>query len=69
MGKRPERHQRKGKTKEVAISERHQEWYRRFMAGDRLVDIARDAGCTAANVSKAVKRVESIVSAEFFDGS
>lgn len=67
MGKRPDRHQRTGKVKEISISEKHQEWYRRFMAGDRLVDIARDAGCDPSNVSKAVKRVESIASAEFFD--
>jgi len=63
--KRPARNARTGKTPEREVSERHREWYRQHMAGERHSDIATAARVSRAAVSKAIRRVEQIVASEF----
>jgi hypothetical protein len=65
VGQSPPNHLRTGKVKELAISPRHEEWYRQHMTGVRHHVIAEGAGVSAAAVSKALRRVERIKAHEF----
>lgn len=65
MGQRPPAHRRTGKVKELAISDRHEDWYRQYMQGRLQRDIAHDAGVSHVAVSKAIRRADRIKAHEF----